>query len=449
MASFASAADTAAVPKRILLIIDPQNDFMDIRDKTRISDETRISRLPVANARNDMGKIAKMLATVELDNKFDEIHVSLDTHSKQHIGNPKFWQVKDTDHPDHPVPHAVWELSVVKDEDGTESKIKGTNIIHFLAGQAHGDGIVSDIDTITVEPVDHQLLAYAKAYVSKVNEHADYAFKEKHGIEQDDEINDTLGEEIMNNYRSERGLRPTIWYEHCIPRETTETNKLDGHAVYSELKDALDKKTNVYYHIKGQNNLTEMYSIFKAEVQPAEVGSIPDTVVSEQLPNQDDPYSPAVKYAYEEVIEKTNYKTDLDNELLKILFGANNKNTVYVCGEASTHCVMQSMKDMFDYAVVNGINLTQIVLLENASSPIGPINPLPMFVTEKGGKLMSITTDDKLSDTTVEKLAAEKLAAATEKGGARKTKRRRTTRKNRRANKRTNKRNKRRISHRR
>ena len=97
-----------------------------------------------------------------------------------------------------------------------------------------------------------------------------------------------------------------IWPEHCLIGTT-------GHAVIPVLNDALQSwvqsrmKTIQYIH-KGTNCLTEMYSALAAEV-----------------PMEDDP------------------STALNTELLAQL---HNADSVFICGEAKSHCVNYTMRDI-------------------------------------------------------------------------------------------------------
>lgn len=68
-----------------LLIIDPQNDFMDLENST----------LPVSGAVEDMRKIIKKMKSV----LFDNIVVTLDSHFEYDIAHAIFWKSKDGSHP--------------------------------------------------------------------------------------------------------------------------------------------------------------------------------------------------------------------------------------------------------------------------------------------------------------------------------------------------------------
>jgi nicotinamidase-related amidase len=99
-----------------------------------------------------------------------------------------------------------------------------------------------------------------------------------------------------------------VWPEHCLIGTP-------GHAVVPSLNDALQewvkvKMTPVEYVYKGMNCLTEMYSALAAEV-----------------PVADDP------------------ATGLNEKLIDRLHAA---DRVIICGEAKSHCVNYTMRDLAD-----------------------------------------------------------------------------------------------------
>jgi nicotinamidase-related amidase len=66
-----------------LLVIDPQNDFMDIKGAT----------LPVVGANADMKRLSTMVDRV--GKKLQQIHVTLDSHHLVDIAHPAFWRDQD------------------------------------------------------------------------------------------------------------------------------------------------------------------------------------------------------------------------------------------------------------------------------------------------------------------------------------------------------------------
>jgi len=69
--------------KAHLMIIDPQNDFMDAPG----------SALPVPGATEDMKRVAALIDRV--GRKFEDIHVTLDSHRVIDVAHPGFWEDRD------------------------------------------------------------------------------------------------------------------------------------------------------------------------------------------------------------------------------------------------------------------------------------------------------------------------------------------------------------------
>jgi nicotinamidase/pyrazinamidase len=74
--------------RTVLVIIDPQNCFMDLPD----------APLPVPGATGDMERLAA-LVRLRRGTVIDKIFVSLDTHVVDHISHAKRWVDKDGNHP--------------------------------------------------------------------------------------------------------------------------------------------------------------------------------------------------------------------------------------------------------------------------------------------------------------------------------------------------------------
>ncbi|HWH68755.1 MAG TPA: hypothetical protein VNT26_05185, partial [Candidatus Sulfotelmatobacter sp.] len=73
--------------KTHLIIADPQNDFCD----------PGRGSLYVKGAERDMQALAEFIA--RCGDRFDEIHVTLDSHQTIHIAHPIFWQNSQGQHP--------------------------------------------------------------------------------------------------------------------------------------------------------------------------------------------------------------------------------------------------------------------------------------------------------------------------------------------------------------
>jgi len=118
-----------------------------------------------------------------------------------------------------------------------------------------------------------------------------------------------------------------VWPEHCIQGSW-------GHNVYADLQEELEKwmksnNKNVIYFYKGQNIRTEHYSALKAEV-----------VLDDE--------------------------TNLNNKLMNLLLDS---NKLFVCGEALSHCVASTVRDLLDNSPVEFHK--KITLLKDCSSSVG------------------------------------------------------------------------------
>ena len=343
--------------KNILLIIDPQNDFSEAKEGIR-----QAGALAVEGSNDDYRRIINLIKNV----KFDEIHVSLDTHTPQHIGHSNFYK----------------------------------------------DGSVDN-----------------------------YKFKE---YNPEKHIPNNVPTPYMHEYNAQhikaRGSNFMIWAEHCIEESI-------GHQIVQELDNALQTKNNVNYHIKGQNNLSEMYSIFSATVDPDKIlaGMNKDEIDKYKYngKNTDKEYTRGLGCkSYNEAATKVNLNTTRNDDLLKNLFGnISNPNTIYVCGQARTHCVKDSIKDMLKYAEENEINKKNVVLIYNCSSPITDAKDDILKIIEQNDSVALKHTDliEKMKPNYMKHTAASKgmQKPTTSKGGKRRTrkrsKRKRTQRKQKRS----------------
>jgi nicotinamidase-related amidase len=202
--------------KNIVLIIDPQNDFSDANNIKR----GEPGSLAVTGASSDYSKIINFIK----NNPIDEVHVSLDTHNERHIGHPAFWD----------------RISA----DGQQTPADDTDGLTILS-----------IDSENIITGFHIIRKTTTQYVPRIYEQKSYAALCKYVYN------------YLNFYSSPENKHNQlawIWPNHCI--EGT-----NGHRIAQELhsflkKWELSREGNVVkYHIKGQNNLAEMYSIFSAE----------------------------------------------------------------------------------------------------------------------------------------------------------------------------------------
>jgi len=335
LAMFSTPSAPVSTSNNILLIIDPQNDFTDHPGEKKGS-------LAVDGALKDYEKIVKMLESHPTF--FDQIHVSLDTHTPQHIGHPGFWKVISMDDKVTSqteitaVPNSIYRLSI--DEAGT---INGENIVPV----AYSPGTARYIKVV---PRSDFLRDYVKTYLKWFDTH-----------------------------ENTHGQRCYVWKQHCIEND-------DGHKVSEPLKSKLDEMGDkVTYHIKGQNNLAEMYSIFKAE-KPLTNEEMQDEILKPYIYTGSKAIKGENAKTYDDVTTLKNLNTELNEELLKQLLGdkGENQNRVYICGEARTHCVKSSVIDLLEYATKGGYDTTKIILLKDATSPIpGTPNDILRIMTGK------------------------------------------------------------------
>jgi len=125
----------------------------------------------------------------------------------------------------------------------------------------------------------------------------------------------------------------TIWPYHCIVGT-------QGHGITPAISNALEKwarenRQLVSFMWKGTNPRAEMYSAFKADV---EVDGADETKLNKQVLDRLFPY-----------------------------------DKIIVCGEASSHCVYNSIVDMIDYYDTKNANTgkkPEIIILLDCCSPV-------------------------------------------------------------------------------
>jgi len=235
--------------KKVLVIIDPQNDFMDIDG----------AALPVIGASEDMDKIAGLINKVG-DNFYD-IQITLDSHHNYHIAHPMFLV---NSAGEHPTPGTM-----VSTKDVTD----GVWRAHIVA---------------------HQNLLLE--YVHELEKNGKYVL--------------------------------TVWNPHCLIGSW-------GHQVYIPLFEALSNweirnTAIVGKTTKGSNWSTEHYSAVKADVE-----------------RDDDP------------------STKLNTDFIQTLMDA---DRVYFAGEASSHCVANTVRDIVDNFGTASLN--NLYLIEDAMSAV-------------------------------------------------------------------------------
>jgi nicotinamidase-related amidase len=384
--------------KTILLIIDPQKDFTDDNRATLSAKAPYSGTLQVTGARADYVRIGRLIDETHGESNdgtpfahIDEIHVSLDTHTINHIGHYGYWQVD----------------------------------------KADGNGFVDAVNIIDDWPL---LIINDKGEItSEKPSQNKYTYRAK---------NPDLREYTMKYLQKHNQVKgvSVIWAQHCI-------EKSSGHQVADILKKSLDdfsKLTGkpVKYHIKGQNELSEMYSIFGAVVPVEEV----DVEISKNIDlcysdgknmswlknNFDTSYDRAKGCnTYEDVITKINLDTSINDGLMETLLNGG-KNKVLVCGEARTHCVKSSMEHLVQYAKNKQYPISNIMLLVDGSSPILPPeifkDDLGDLIKAEGGKVVKIMIPkDPTNPTSVGKINEIELFGTNLMSGGRRTRKNKLT----------------------
>lgn len=325
---FESAINGSKREKNILLIIDPQNSFSD--EKTGVR---KTGSLAVTNSSNDYLKI---ISFIEKNKAFiDEIHISLDTHTDRHIGHVDFWQSR-----------AIGEETF---NDCTEVEMRDVlRILRVDIDKTRGNKIIGS--SILEGKPDREYIPrnYSGGNSTEYTRLCKYV--ESYILS-------------YNRGKNKHSQVPWIWPKHCIEGS-------DGHKIAVELQSRLDvfaieKPGSVKYHIKGQNNLAEMFSIFSAEFPVIDK-------TTKELKNyiytgsKTEPFPESGASSYEEAISKLNLNTRPNAVFMNSLLGDNNR--VFVCGEAKTHCVRSSIIDLMENKP--GLDSDRIVLLANMTSPI-------------------------------------------------------------------------------
>ena len=265
-----------------LLIIDPQNDFMDLPGAT----------LPVAGADADMKRVAKLIGRI--GHKLEDIHVTMDSHRLIDIAHPAFWM----------------------DQNGRQPAP-----FTFITDK--------DIEAGIWTPRNPQFRARSLAYTKAL---------------------EATGKYVL-----------CIWPPHCLIGTW-------GHNIHSDVNAALQAWSEkefamVDYVTKGSNPWTEHYGALQAEVP--------------------DPSDPG---------------TALNTNFLTMLANA---DIVGVCGEASSHCVKNTVLQIAEN--IGAEHVAKFHLITDCMSPVPAIPNVVDFpaiakawladMQSKYG--MTLTTSDK------------------------------------------------------
>jgi nicotinamidase-related amidase len=321
--------------KNVLLIIDPQNDFSDAQEPWR----SKNGSLSVPGASGDYSRIIYFIE----NNDLDEIHVSLDTHTKRHIGHPGFWQITST----HDL-NNEGSVPITHNPPLDATDDIGLSILSIENGIISATDIKPTFPPNFLKPIIRTLIP--RKY-PQTNSHDNY------------EILCTYVNEYLNKFKNV-GELAWVWPNHCLEQD-------NGNRIAKELQVALDKFKDkgkvVKYHIKGQNNLAEMFSIFGATFPVEEKWK---TQINDYLYTgiNQNTYNEQGMDSYDAASKCVNTNSNLNEKFMKQLLGDNNR--VFVCGEAKTHCVKDSMIHLMNYTKSKNVSGDRIVLLANLTSPI-------------------------------------------------------------------------------
>jgi len=310
-----------------LLIIDPQVDFCEG------------GNLAVIGANADIDRISKFITNNTA--RINHIFVSLDTHTNGHMGHKLFKTV----YGKQPTPLLTFISKDNKITYGPESQECSLNV----------NG---------VNPT------YTNAFAKYI--------------------------QIYNEKLVQSGQPAIFWPRHCI-------QDTDGWKIHPTLRDALksiEEAGKVSYHIKGQNQLAEMYSIMKAEVPVEDIFAEMQTEYAQVIPflktlmydptnletEMDDyvltpndslgeiemtpealnTYTPATKFDAIDLTKpnlQTTFNAKLYNDMVK------DGLPIVVCGEAKSHCVRASTRDIVEQIKIDG-KTNKVILISNGSSPV-------------------------------------------------------------------------------
>lgn len=258
-----------------LLIIDPQRDFCDPNGS-----------LYVKGAEKDIDRLALMLKRI--GDKFDDIHITLDSHHYFDVAHPVYWVDSKGNHP------------------------KPFTLIS-----------VEDVENGTWAPAVPELFNRSLEYVRALKAGNRYAL--------------------------------VIWPPHCLisSEGSTVMPNLFNSLLEWETKPAIVNKVT-----KGSNPYTEHYSVFRSEV-----------------------------------VDDSDPTTQLNTDLIKALVQA---DVVLIAGEASSHCVANSVIDLANNFGSEDY-VKKLVFLKDASSPVtGFENLEEKFLKEMTARGMKVATTDTL-----------------------------------------------------
>jgi len=294
--------------------------------------------LAVKGANEDSERIIEML-TANIDAK---VYVSLDSHTIKHIGH-----------------YGFWKRVGVNDHEDPMTDLQG-NPIEYYYEKKPGYLSSKKKESLFIQPPDGDKV-YIEARNPVLKEYAINYVKELYEKDKVDNL----------------GKAPMLWPTHCVIGD-----KSKGRAIYPPLFEALKDRTNVKYYKKGENDLAEMYSIFKSELQPENIengltayfegepatsGNLTGNVKSTEIKKiQDEGEEEGGAYL------NTGFNAGPGSLYSELINGATSENPVdiYICGEALSHCVNYSLRHLVEKLMAAESPHVNVYLVLNCSSTV-------------------------------------------------------------------------------
>lgn len=299
-----------------LLLVDCQKDFHPG------------GSLAIPTANDDAERIAQLIR--DYGTQIDRIIATMDTHLKLHIAHPSFWvkgekQLDDDDH-DHDDDDKDKKNQDVKDDENGDNEEE----------QKEGREKEEQKEETAEQPKEDQKQEQTDEEEQKVLKPLVHpepftiitAEDVRKGVWKprpdlvlpggEDSLDGILDLpkyclEYVTRLEEENQFQLCIWPEHCLLGT-------EGHALVPTIQEALhhwseETGRSVEFVCKGQNILTEMYSAFQAAVPVS-----PDTALNRPL---------------------------LDS--LVLAPSSAPKHFILVCGQAMSHCVNYTVRDLVQY----------------------------------------------------------------------------------------------------
>jgi nicotinamidase/pyrazinamidase len=243
-----------------LLLIDVQKDFHPG------------GSLAIPTADEDAGRIAALIRNDP--EKIDRIVATMDSHQKLHIANPSFWVPgeRNSGEKERPDPFTIISAEdLVNDVWRPRSDLKLPKDMSTVLDPT----IFPEIEKVQDEDGNFSISKYCIEYARRLEERGRFQI--------------------------------CVWPEHCLIGSS-------GHGIVAIVLDAVHEWTEktgrtVEWIMKGQNLLTEMYSVLEAEVS---------------------------------VSTETAFNKNLQASLLQ-------SDRLIVCGQAMSHCVNYTVRDIVNH----------------------------------------------------------------------------------------------------